>query len=302
MNRSDRRRIWLWAGMAASAALAISGAAAAEDQAGAQSSPSAAPKAFRVCADPNNLPFSNEAKAGFENKLADLFAAELHEPVTYAWHAQRRGFVRQTLKARLCDVVMGMPTKLDMIEPTKPYYRSTYVFVSRADAHLGIQSIKDPRLQALRIGVQLIGDDGFNTPPAHALSAQGIVNNVVGYTVYGDYTKPNPPAEIIAAVERGDVDIAAVWGPLAGYFAGKSKIPLTVTPITDTESFAPLMFGYDISLAVRKGDHARKVQLDEIIDRKRPQIEALLASYRIPTLPLGPEQSKAEGRRSDLRR
>ncbi len=115
-----------------------------------------------------------------------------------------------------------------------PYYRSSYVFVSRADRHLDIASIKDPRLRTLKIGVQLIGDDGFNTPPPHALAAQGIVDNLVGYTVYGDYRKANPPAAIVAAVERGDVDIAAVWGPLAGYFAKQSPVPLTVTPITDT--------------------------------------------------------------------
>ncbi len=186
-------------------------------------------KTFRVCADPNNLPFSNKAQQGFENKLADLIAGELGEKVTYAWHAQRRGFIRQTLKAKLCDVIMGMPTQIDMLATTKPYYRSVYVFVSRADRHLDIRSIKDPRLRTLKIGVQVIGDDGFNTPPSHALSEQGMDHNLVGYTVYGDYRQPNPPATIVTAVEKGDVDIAAVWGPLAGYFAERSPTPLTIT-------------------------------------------------------------------------
>jgi len=249
-------------------------------------------KTFRVCADPNNLPFSNEAKEGFENKLADLIAGELGEKVTYAWHAQRRGFIRQTLKAKLCDVVMGVPVHYDMVETTKPYYRSTYVFVSRADRHLGIESIKDPRLRALRIGVQVIGDDGFNTPPSHALSRQGIVDNLVGYTVYGDYRNPNPPSRIVTAVEHGDVDIAAVWGPLAGYFAKLSKVPLTVKPMTDVALFAPLVFQYDIAMGVRKGDHVRKAQLDDIIARKRPQIDAILASFGIPTLPVSVKASE----------
>jgi quinoprotein dehydrogenase-associated probable ABC transporter substrate-binding protein len=255
----------------------------------------AADKTFRVCADPNNLPFSDQAKAGFENELAQLIAADLGETVTYTWHAQRRGFIRETLKAKQCDVIMGVPTQLDMVEVTKPYYRSGYVFVSRADRHLDIRSIKDPRLRTLKIGVQLIGDDGFNTPPSHALSEQGIVTNLVGYSVFGDYREPNPPSRIVTAVERGEVDIAAVWGPLAGYFAKRSPVPLTVTPITDTESFRPLIFQYNIAMGVRKGDDARKAKLDEIIDRKRPQIAALLVHYGIPTLPIPAKPDRGTG-------
>lgn len=250
-------------------------------------------KTFRVCADPNNLPFSNKAKAGFENKLADLIAGALGEKLTYAWHAQRRGFIRETLKAKRCDVVMGVPTQVDMVDTTRPYYRSTYVFVSRTDRHLDIQSIKDPRLKHLKIGVQLIGDDGFNTPPAHALAQQGMKDNIEGYTVYGDYRNPNPPAAIVRAVANGDVDIAAVWGPLAGYFAKQSKVPLTVTPITDTASFKPLEFEFNIALGVRKGDHERRKVLDDILVRKRPQIHALLASYGIPTVPMPVKASQA---------
>lgn len=239
-------------------------------------------KAFRVCADPNDLPFSNQAKDGFENKLANMVADELHEPVTYTWHAQRRGFIRETLKARACDVVMGVPKGYDLVETTLPYYRSSYVFVSRADRKLDIQSIKDARLRSLKIAVQLIGDDGANTPPAHALAQQGIIDNVKGFPVYGDYGKPNPASNIVTAVERGDVDIAAVWGPLAGYFAKESPTALAVRPITDTASFAPLIFQFDMAMGVRKGDDALRATLDRIITEKRPQITALLESYGIP--------------------
>jgi mxaJ protein len=266
--------------------LALSAPALAEE-------PPAPPGTFRVCADPNNLPFSNEAKQGFENKLADLIGQALGQEVTYYWHAQRRGFVRQTLKAQNCDVVMGMPTSLDMITPTKAYYRSTYVFVSRADRHLDIASVKDPRLHDLKIGVQLIGNDGFNTPPAHALSEQGMVKNIVGYMVYGDYRQPNPPARIVQAVANGEVDLAAVWGPLAGYFAKQSKVPLTVTPITDTETFKPLLFQFSIGLGVRKGDVALKNKLDAILTEKQPEIQALLQSYGIPTVPIPVRASEA---------
>jgi mxaJ protein len=259
----------------------------------------AAHDTFRVCADPNNLPFSNQAGEGFENKLADLIAGALGEKVTYDWHAQRRGFVRETLKAKQCDVVMGFPTKVDMLATTKPYYRSTYVFVSRADRHIDISSIKDSRLRSLKIGVQVIGNDGANTPPSHALAQQGIIDNVVGYTVYGDYDNPNPPARIVTAVEKGDIDIAAVWGPLAGYFAKRSPVPLTITPITETEQFKPLIFQYDIALGVRKGDHALKTKLDDLLVQKRPEIVALLQSYGIPMLPLPVQAS--ENRQSNDR-
>jgi mxaJ protein len=247
-----------------------------------------------VCADPNNLPFSNEAQEGFENKLADLIAGALGEKVAYDWHAQRRGFIRRTLKAQECDVVMGMPTKVDMLTTTSPYYRSTYVFVTRADRHLDIASIKDPRLRRLKVGVQVIGNDGANTPPSHALAQQGIIDNVVGYTVYGDYRNPNPPARIVEAVEKGEVDIAAVWGPLAGYFAKKSNVPLTLTPITETEDFKPLIFTFDIGLGVRKGDKALKAKLNDILVQKRSEISALLERYGIPTLPLPMKASQNE--------
>ena len=277
----------------AAAALSLAGlplVAQAQDKPAAE-----ADNTFRVCADPNNLPFSNEAGEGFENKLAELIAGALHEKVAYVWHAQRRGFIRETLKAKHCDVIMGMPTQIDMLATTSPYYRSTYVFVSRADRHLDISSIKDPRLKTLKIGVQVIGDDGANTPPSHAFAQQGLIDNLVGFTVYGDYRTPNPSARIVKAVENGAVDIAAVWGPLAGYFAKHSPVPLKVTPITDTEQFKPLIFRYDIALGVRKGDHALKAKLEDVLAQKRADIGALLRSYGFPTLPLPVQASQNDG-------
>lgn len=237
---------------------------------------------LRVCADPNNLPFSNQRGEGFENKLAALVAEQLGETVSYTWWAQRRGSIRHTLKADICDVLMGVPTELDMVATTAPYYRSTYVFLSRTDRALDLASMRDPRLSQLRIGVHLIGDDGFNTPPAQALGEEGIVRNVVGYTIYGDYREPDPPARLLEAVARGDIDVAAAWGPLAGYFARHSPVPLTVVPITDTRLFAPLRFQFAISMGVRKGDRVLLEQLNQIIARKGPEIRALLASYGVP--------------------
>jgi quinoprotein dehydrogenase-associated probable ABC transporter substrate-binding protein len=241
-------------------------------------------EALRVCADPNNLPFSNDRGAGFENKLAELFAKELGQSVLYTWWAQRRGNIRNTLKAGKCDVLMGVPIGLAMVETTRPYYRSSYVFVTRSDRHLDITSMTDPRLKQVRIGVELIGDDGFNTPPAHVLAEQGIIENVVGYTVYGDYRSADPPARIVDAVARGDIDIAAVWGPMAGYFARLSPAELNIVPIVDTERFLPLRFQFEIAVGVRKGDDQRRVVFDQLIARNAAQITQMLDDYGVPVL------------------
>ncbi|MBW7969577.1 substrate-binding domain-containing protein [Bradyrhizobium sp. BR 10289] len=244
---------------------------------------SAAPNGeLRVCADPNNLPFSNSTEAGFENKLASMVAESLGRTLSYTWWAQRRGFIRNTLKAEKCDVVMGVPSGYDLVETTRPYYRSTYVFVSRQDAHLDLSSLLDPRLHRLAIGVHLVGDDGNNPPPAQALGELGIVDNVRGYSIYGDYRQADPPAHLIEAVAHGDIDVAAAWGPLAGYFAGLSGVPLTVTPIRDGERFAPQQFQFAISMGVRKGDRALRDQLNAFIEEHRTEINSLLRSYGVP--------------------
>lgn len=237
---------------------------------------------LRVCADPNNLPFSNNAEAGFENKLASMVAKAFGQVLSYTWWAQRRGFIRNTLKAEKCDVVMGVPSGYDLAETTKPYYRSTYVFVSRQDAHLNLSSLLDPRLHRLAIGVHLVGDDGANPPPAQALGALGIVDNVRGYSIYGDYRQADPPARLIEAIEAGEIDVAAVWGPLGGYFAGLSKVPMTVTPIRDGERFAPQQFQFAIAMGVRKGDDALRDRLNAFINEHRSDIAALLRSYGVP--------------------
>ena len=237
--------------------------------------------ALRVCSDPNNLPFSNEHREGFENKLAELLASDLHTTVQYTWWAQRRGFLRNTLNANRCDVVMGYPTDAEMARTTKPYYRSSYVFVTRAARRLRITSFNDPQLRTLRIGVQMIGDDGANSPPAHSLSRRGIVDNVVGYSVYGDYRTNSPPSAIVAAVAHGDVDVAAVWGPLAGYFATRQSEPLALTPVQPAVD-AQLPQVFDISMAVRRDDTARLARLNQFIDERRADIDRVLAEYGVP--------------------
>lgn len=236
---------------------------------------------LKVCSDPNNLPFSNRRLQGFENEIAALLARDLGATVQYTWWAQRRGFFRNTLKAGLCDVVMGVPSSFEMALPTRPYYRSTYVFVSRKDGPHPA-SFDDPVLHRVKVGVQLAGDDGVNPPPAHALARRGVIGNVTGYTLYGDYREDSPPARIMDAVARGDVDVAVVWGPLAGYFARREPVALALAPVSPQIDLPYLPFVFDISLGVRRGETALRDELDAVLERRKPDIEAILDRYGVP--------------------
>ena len=236
---------------------------------------------LRVCADPNNLPYSNERREGFENKLAELVAKDLGARVEYTWWAQRRGYVRNTLRAGKCDVLMGVPTGFELVLVTRPYYRSTYTFVSRRSSPR-VTSLDDPALHELRVGVQMIGDDFANSPPAAALTRRGIVKNVKGYTVLGDYREPNPPSRIVRAVENREVDVAIVWGPLAGYFAKKSPVPLRIDPVSPEIDLPYLPCVFDIAMGVRRGETAFRDQLDDVLRRRKREIDRLLDSYGVP--------------------
>jgi mxaJ protein len=238
--------------------------------------------ALRVCADPNNLPFSNVRREGFENHLAALLARDLGQTLEYQWWPQRRGFIRHTLAADRCDVVMGVPSSLTTVATTAPYYRSSYVFVSRRVRRLALQSLDDPRLRHLRIGVPLIGDDGANAPPAHALARRGIVANVVGYSVLGDYRRPNPPAALVDAVATGAVDVATVWGPVAGYFAQRARTPLDIQPIVESGSPDPLPVSFAISMGVRRNDRERLASLNAFLQRRHAEIDAVLTAFHVP--------------------
>jgi len=245
----------------------------------------ASARELRVCADPNNLPFSNQRGEGFENEIVDIVARELNATVSYVWWAQRRGFIRNTLKAGLCALVPGTPANLEMLRTTAPYYRSSYVFVTREDGP-GVSSFDDPRLRELDIGVQLIGDDGANSPPVAALARRGIAGRLHGYPVYGDYATPNPPSKIIDAVAAGDIDIAIAWGPLAGYFADREPVRLTVTPVSPRIDGPLLPMIYDISMGVRRDDETFRGEVDAALVKHRSEIDAVLAKYHVPRLDL----------------
>lgn len=270
------RRLAAAAGhVAASAGLAV----ALTGCSGASAQPR---QTLRVCADPNNMPYSNQAQQGFENKIADLLAADRHARLEYTWWAERRGFVRNTLKAGTCDLFIGVPAGFDMADTTRPYYRSSYVFVTRHDRALHLRSLDDPRLRRLRVGVQMIGDDFNNSPPAHALTNRGIVTNVVGYVVYGNYAAPNPLDRIVSAVDRGDIDAALVWGPPAGYFARRSAHALDIVPVTPQTDGPALPFAFDMSMGVRRGNTALRDELNDFIARRQADIDRILEAYGVP--------------------
>jgi mxaJ protein len=236
-----------------------------------------------VCADPANLPFSNHARAGFENKIIELIARDMHATLSYVWWAQRRGYVRSTLNEAKCDVWPGVASGVSMVASTHPYYRSTYVFVTRRAARLAGLTLDDPRLKSLLIGVQMIGNDAMNTPPAHAIASRGIIENVHGYMLYRDASIRDPNSEIMAAVAHGNVDVAIVWGPLAGYYAASSNVRLR-TEAVEPAGEAPWPMAFDIAMGVRKGNAELLAQINSILVQEKTSIDALLRAYHVPLL------------------
>lgn len=241
---------------------------------------------LRICADPDNLPLSNEKGEGFENQIAELIGQTWNRKVEFAWWPVRRGFFSRALNGRYCDVAITAPVGMDMALTTRPYFGSSYVFVTRTDRQLDITSLDDPRLKSAKIGVNILNSDAENTPPAMALSKHGVVGNLIGFTTFYS-TAGDRPESIIKAVEDGTVDVALVWGPLAGYFARDTRVPLTLTPITaDTVSGIP--FAYRFAMATRRRDRALRDSLQTVLDTKRPEIETILKSFNIPLLPDAP--------------
>ena len=250
-------------------------------------------KEFRVCADPENLPFSNQKLEGFENKIAALIADDLGVPLRYIWWGQRRGFIRNTMNATLkegrCDVMIGAPEGYDLVRTTKPYYRSTYVFVYRKDKGFQLKTLDDPILKKIKIGVHILGEDYSNPPPVHELSKRGVVDNVVGFDTF--YSSRNPPSAIIDAVADGKIDAAIVWGPAAGYFVLHQPVAMAMVPIPSQKGDLP--FAFDISMGVKKGDDALFDRVEKALDRKRTAITAILAEYGVPIPGLTAVQTRA---------
>ena len=247
-------------------------------------------KQLRVCGDPNNLPFSNEKLEGVENKIATVIAKELGESVAYFWWPHQRGLVKRVLNARHCDVMLGIPKGYDLVLWTKPYYRTGYVMVYRKDRKLKPRSLDDPALKTLKIGVE------FNTPPHEALARRGIADNVVGYQLMFDsnFHPEENPGKVVEDVLAGSVDVAMVWGPIAGYFVKKKHAPLEVVPIDDP-SDPGARFAFDISMGVRKGDKELKEQLEAALARRHDDIVHVLEDFGVPLLPAAAEPAHDKG-------
>jgi mxaJ protein len=252
------------------AAVLVFGAAVAADQ----------PGELRVCADPDNLPFSNRSLEGFENQIAKIIATDLNVSVRYTWLSQRGAFLDRTLMAHRCDVLIGVPSGYDAVLATKPYYTSSYVFVYAKDRGLELRSFDDPVLRKIRIGLQAFGEDGANAPPVHALARRGIVHNIAAFPLLGD--DKNPPRKIIDAVAAGEIDVAIVWGPFGGYYAKRQPVALEVRPVSPSVDGPMLPFTFDMSMGVRPGETAFKQKLEGALDRTRNEIRKVLEAHGVP--------------------
>jgi mxaJ protein len=239
---------------------------------------------FRVCSDPENMPFSNRKMEGFENRIADLIAKDFGATVAYIWWGQRRGFIRNTMNATLeegrCDVMIGVAEKYDLVTTTRPYYRSTYVFVYPKGKGPKVTSLDDPALKKLKIGVHLLGDDYTNPPPVHELAKRGVVGNLVGFSTF--YSDDNPPSALVDAVAAGRIDIAIGWGPVAGYYAGRHRVPMEVVPVPSGKGDLP--FAFDISMGVKKGNDALRARLQKVLDSRQAEITKILTDFGVPLL------------------
>lgn len=235
---------------------------------------------LRVCADPNHLPYSNDAGDGFENEIAALLAETLGRELQMTWWPARRGFLRSTLNAGRCDLVVGVPATMDAVATTEPYYRSCYVFVHRPASTPLSGELSDPALRALRIGVHLVGDDYQNSPPAHALTAHGLVERVVGYSAYGDYGEASPLRQPVDAVAKGEIDTALLWGPIAGYFAKEQGLLVTPARVAATAAHP---FAYDIAIGTRRDDTALRDEIGRALLAQRTAIGAILTRFGVPS-------------------
>jgi quinoprotein dehydrogenase-associated probable ABC transporter substrate-binding protein len=236
------------------------------------------PKVLRVCADPNNMPFSNDKGDGFENKIARLLAEKLNKDVAYTYYPGATGFIRNTLNAHLCDVVLGMPQGNDLVQPTNPYYRTTYAIVTRAGSDLAdLKSLDDPRLKENGRHIGLVA----NTPPGNLLAANGLMSAVRPYALMVDTRVESSSAAMIADLEKGDLDIAILWGPFAGYYAKKAADRLIVTPIADAPG---TRMSFRIAFGVRHSDQNWKRELNQFIAQNKAPLDKILEEYGVPLL------------------
>ena len=235
------------------------------------------PNVFRACGDPRNLPFSNDKSEGFENKLAELFAAKLGKKLSYTYFPQATGFVRMTLGSYRCDVIMGFPQGDDQAQVTIPYYRTTYALITKRGSGLeDVTAIDDPRLKDKRIGVVA------KTPPSTNMAINGLLGRAKSYPLFIDTRADSSAQAMIDDLNQGNIDCGILWGPMAGYFASQTSPPLVVVPLVKETNGPQMMFR--IGMAVRQADQEWKRTLNKLITENQAEINKLLISYNIPIL------------------
>ena len=237
---------------------------------------------LRICADPDNLPFSNRAVSGFDDRIISLLAHDIHREPLFVWARSRRGFLREQFNKNTCDVLLGVPTGVRGIAVTDPYYTSSYAFVTPARQDLQIASFRDERLKDRRIGLQILEED--LSPPSLPLIRSGYAAQIVGFESFG-----KREGDVVKAVADGRVGVAVVWGPVAGYFAQRSPVRLAVTPVSPAYKFSGVPFTYSIGLGVHKQDRALLQQLNDSIRRLQPRINQILTAFAIPTVNVSKE-------------
>lgn len=243
-----------------------------------------APQALRVCADPDNLPYSHQDGSGFENRIAQLVADDFGLPLQYTWLPDRRGFVRKTMGAGLCDLIVGVPVSFERTLNTRPYYRSAYMLLEPEGDPAPPASFADPRLRQWRIGVQLPGDDFAATPPGHALVRAGAFDNIVGFPLAGE----QPSAQrIVQALARGELDAAFVWGPQAGWHARRAGRPLRLHFVPPPQGLKAQPFTFAIAMGVKRGNTTLRDRLDDFIVRRQADLDRILADYDVPRVAQG---------------
>jgi quinoprotein dehydrogenase-associated probable ABC transporter substrate-binding protein len=235
------------------------------------------PKVLRVCADPNNMPFSTAKGDGFENKLAELLAEKLGKGLSYSWYPQATGFVRNTLAAHKCDVIMGIPQGDDLVQVTNPYYRTAYAIVFKKGHGLeGVDTLGDPRLKGKRIGIVA------GTPPGNNMAANGLMANAKPYPLVIDTRVDSSAAAMMHDLGAGDIDAGVLWGPMAGYYARQATPAVTVVPLVK-ETSGPRL-AYRIAMGVRYADQEWKRQLNRVIQDNQRAINRLLLRFGVPLL------------------
>jgi quinoprotein dehydrogenase-associated probable ABC transporter substrate-binding protein len=248
------------------------------------------PKVFRVCADPHSLPFSNQAGEGFENKIAELFAKALDKSLAYAWYPRSVGFIRNTLNAHKCDIIMGFPQGGELAQSTNPYYRTAYAIVVKPGSGLdGIETLSDPRLKGKRIGIVA------GTPPATYLAMHGLLGNVKGYHLVVDTRVDSSAEAMMKDLASGEIETGVLWGPMAGYYAAKLGGDVKVVPLVK-DTGGPRL-AYRMTMGVRAADQEWKRQLNTMIREHQGEINRIMLGYGVPLLderdqPLAPQPMK----------